>query len=802
MLRPRWYKAFNDLLSSRTRTLLIVLSMSVGLFAVGMVLSASSILSVGLARSFAAVNPASGTLRTTEPFNEDFLKSVRAMPEIQGADARHSFQAQIETQPGEWNTITIFAISDYSDIRVNKVLPQSGVWPPEKHEILIERSALPLIDAQIGDTVQIKLANNTVRQMRIAGSAHDPVQLPARFSGSPYGYVSLNDLEWLGESYGFNELHIIVATPEDKIWVQQVIDRVKDKAERAGYTVPVTTIFEPGELPMFDVLRAILALSGILGVLSLFLSVFLVVSTVSALLAQQKRQIGVMKAIGGSTLQIFGMYMAMVIAYGVLALLIAIPFSALGARVLSQMLAGFFNFDLTSMEIPLYSILLQVGVGLVLPVLASLWPFLSNLRMSAVEVMSNYGLGKGRFSRSLIDRVLSGPNLWFTRKIPIRSILLAVRNTFRSKGRLALTLITLTLGAATFIGVFSVHASLTQTVTDLIQYMHFDVMLSFDHPHRSQEAQNQAKGVPGATQTDTLLQFSAVRVRPDGTESDGMNMFAVHIDDSSLIRSPAISEGRWLLPEDQNAIVIDSGLLQKEPDLRLGDEIRLKINDKEHSFKIVGVSVGSTFASFIYSNYAYLARITNRVGETDALLVTTARHDSASQEAGSLALQQRFQQLGIGIRSAYTFGSMRSQTEVIFDAIVALLIVMAMLMALVGGLGLMGAMSINVLERRREIGVLRAIGAPNRSVAGVFILEGVAIGVMSWFLGSLLAIPIGKILSLAIGTAIMGVPLTFSYSVLGLWLWLLIVVILSALSSFIPARNAARLTVREVLAYE
>ena len=107
-----------------------------------------------------------------------------------------------------------------------------------------------------------------------------------------------------------------------------------------------------------------------------------------------------------------------------------------------------------------------------------------------------------------------------------------------------------------------------------------------------------------------------------------------------------------------------------------------------------------------------------------------------------------------------------------------------------------------MLERTREFGVLRAIGAPNRGVAGVFILEGVAIGVMSWLFGSLLAIPIGQILGMAIGTAIMGVPLTFSYSILGLWLWLLIAVLLSALASFIPARNASRLTVREVLAYE
>jgi putative ABC transport system permease protein len=147
------------------------------------------------------------------------------MPQVRDADARRSFQAQIETSPGVWDTITIFAISDYNDIRVNRVLPERGSWPPAKREILIERSALPLIDAQIGDSVRIKLANDNVREVSIIGTAHDPVQLPARFDGSPYGYVSFHDLEWRGESYGFNELHIVTDHAEDKVWVQQVIMR-------------------------------------------------------------------------------------------------------------------------------------------------------------------------------------------------------------------------------------------------------------------------------------------------------------------------------------------------------------------------------------------------------------------------------------------------------------------------------------------------------------------------------------------------------------------------------------------------
>jgi putative ABC transport system permease protein len=99
---------------------------------------------------------------------------------------------------------------------------------------------------------------------------------------------------------------------------------------------------------------------------------------------------------------------------------------------------------------------------------------------------------------------------------------------------------------------------------------------------------------------------------------------------------------------------------------------------------------------------------------------------------------------------------------------------MAILLALVGGLGLMGTMSINVLERTREIGVLRAIGAPNRGVAQVFILEGITIGFLSWLMGALLAIPLTQGLNSALGSATMGTPLTYSYSMPGLWLWLVL----------------------------
>jgi putative ABC transport system permease protein len=638
--------------------------------------------------------------------------------------------------------------------------------------------------------------------MRIAGTAYDPAQMPAQIDSTPYAYVTFETVEWLGEAYGFNELHVISTNAWDKTWAEKVVNRVKDKAERSGYTIPISMTADPGQLPMDDVLQGILLLMGLLGMMSLFLSAFLVVNTVTALLAQQKRQIGVMKAIGGSSLQILGMYLVMAMSYGLMALLLAIPLGVWGAEALSRNLATFFNFNLGSVETSADAIWLQVLIGLALPVAASLPPFLSGLRISASEAMSAYSTGRRQFGAHWVGWIISGSNVWLMRHLPLRPALLSMRNMFRNQGRLALTLLTLTLGSATFISVFNVRASLTKTVDDMIAWFNTDLLITLDRSYRSDRIQQQALQVSGVMSTDVWLQESTRMVRPDGSETAMMYMFAPTVSETSQIVSPALVAGRWLLPEDENAVVVPSVLLRDEPHLQLGGEIVLKIGGKERSLTIVGTYIGTSFAAMIFTPYDYLARATNRVGETDALMISTRNRDPKAVEALSNAIERHLDSVGVEIGTVSSMNSERADAEAIFDAIVALLLVMAILLALVGGLGLMGTMSINVLERTREIGVLRAIGAPNRGVAQVFIREGIAIGLLSWMLGAALAIPMSRGLNQAAGVAMMGMPLSYSYSMQGLWVWLVAVILLSALASYVPARNATRLTVREVLAYE
>ncbi len=800
MIGSRWYKVFFDLWGNKTRTLLIVLSIAVGLFAVGTIASARTILSTGMAASFAEINPSTGIVRTVELFGEEFVRSVRSMDEVADADARRILQARIEVGPDEWADINIFAVDDYDRMRVNKIWPERGSWPPPDKEILIERAALPVIHAQIGDTVTIETADKKTRTLRIAGTVHDLVQVPAEIDGTPYGYISMPTLDWLGEAYGFNELAVVAKHADNKEVAKQVTNLVKDRAERIGLTIPVSLTAEPGQLPLGDILQSILLLMGILGVLALFLSAFLIINTVTALLAQQQRQIGVMKAIGAGTRQIMGMYLVMVTVYGLLALLLSLPLSIWGSRLLSGLLASVFNFDVTDAHIPPGALILQIAVGLVTPLLASLAPLFANTRITAARAMSIYTTGNGRFGAGGLDRLISGETLWFARRILPRPFLLSLRNIFRNKGRLVMTLITLTLGGAIFIGVFGVNASLDNVIKDLMRVYNFDAMIVFARPYRTDRIGQAALAMPGIVAVDTWIQLPVRHVRPDGSESDMIYMFAPH-PGSPLVPGPRIVEGRWLLPDDGNAVVVDAIIRKDAPDLKVGDTIILKIDGREHPFRIVGFSLGIVYP-VAYAPYSSIARITGRVGRADAALVATAQHEAGMVEATMVSLQTRLERNSLRVNTVQTIAGERAEAGVFFAAIIALLMFMAVLLAVVGGLGLMGTMTINVLERTREIGVLRAIGAPNRGVAEVFMREGIAIGLISWLLGALLAFPLGKLLANGVGLPILGVPLNFVYSMTGAWIWLVIVTVLSALACFFPARNASRLTVREVLAYE
>jgi putative ABC transport system permease protein len=204
----------------------------------------------------------------------------------------------------------------------------------------------------------------------------------------------------------------------------------------------------------------------------------------------------------------------------------------------------------------------------------------------------------------------------------------------------------------------------------------------------------------------------------------------------------------------------------------------------------------------VYVNLPYYSQIEGGVGRAGVVFVKTEQHDTAYQEQVAKAMEEHFESFGFQVDWRQTSNSERARSEAQFNVLIMFLLIMAVLLAVVGGIGLMGTMSLNVLERTREIGVMRAIGASDGAVLQIVIVEGLLIGTLSWLVGAVLALPLGKTLSNIVGYSIMQADLNYTYSVEGVGVWLAVVLVLAALASFWPARNASRVTVRDVLAYE
>ncbi len=797
---PRWRKVLRDLWQNRTRTFLVVISIAVGVAAIGMVAGSQVALTTDLPATYAKVNPASANIFLLTTFDDELVETIRNMDEVDEAEGRRFVFLRFRGEGDEWFNLQVTAVPDFDDMRLNKIWPQEGAWPPPEGTVLIERASfqpqLGLGDAKIGDTLLVEPPDGRARPLIISGTAHDLNQFPAALAGNGYGYITFDTLERLGEPRNFNQLFFTVAKhKDDRAYIQTVANAVTDQLERANQLALFTFVFEPGEHPMQLIIDPMSLLLGVMGFLALLLSGFLIVNTLSAILAQEVKQIGIMKAIGAQVPQIMQLYFVTVIIFGLLSILIAVPLGAIGARLFSSFMASFINFDLTEFSIPLNVIGLQAAVGLIVPILAALYPIISGSRISVREAVSEQRLGRGQFGSSRIDRAI------MRLRHLSRPILLSLRNTFRRRGRLALTLITLSLSSAIFIAVFSVRASLLLTLEDALNYFDYDVGINFTIPYRIERIRREAMQVPGVADVESWGFSNARMLRPDGTESGGILVYAPQAETQFL--QPVFIDGRWLRPDDENAVVINSDLLRDDPDLAVGDVITLKLEGEEQAFEIVGIVRSSLIGSALYINYPYFARhLAQEVGKARVAQALTTNHDPAFQAEVALKLEEQFRRAGMRVEAVQTIQSIRQPITLAFNIIVVFLLFMAILLAVVGGLGLMGTMSINVIERQREIGVMRAIGASDKAVLQVVLIEGLVIGWMSWLIGAVAAVPISKLLANAVGHAFFRAAPSYRFSLAGTLLWLLIVLVLALVASYFPARRASRLTVREVIAYE
>jgi putative ABC transport system permease protein len=796
LLRPRWRKVFSDLWDDKTRTGLVVASIAVGVFAIGMILNAFVILGDDINQSYASVNPPNIVI-WTDPFDQDLVRTVARMPGVKDAEGRRLMTIRGRRGAGKWQDLSLVVAADLAG-QINHLGAIEGTQFPGNGEVSISQDMIHVTGWHPGDDIEIELPEGAKRHLTVVGLVTDQTSARPDPGATCSAYITLNTLRGMQVDGYFNQLYVTVGGDgSHHEIIARVAAAVKDKLERGHRVVYRMEEKLSTEHPMTSTILAVLGVLGALGGLITLLSTSLIINTLSALLTQQLRQIGIMKLVGGRSRQILGMYLTLIIAYAAAALFLAVPLGALAGYGLAWFIANLLGAVLRGFRVIPLAVVAQILIATLIPLGAGFFPVNSGAKTTIQRAISYYRPGDQAAKSNVFNRNAR----WFS--WISRPILLSFRNTFRKRGRLLLTLFTLTVAGAVFIAVFNVRDSMGTVMDQLMQHFQGDVTVTFRRPYKVSQIEQALLGIPGVAAVEG---WGGVSGEIWDQNDDVVTRVAIVAppQDTRLLR-PDFVAGRWLLPDEKSAIIISDSIYKLYPNLKPGDTFTIKLPGRlKEPWTVVGVFrfVDMMDDPIAYANFDFLASKTQSANQAASYRITAKAHEPAAQLALTQRIDGFLRDQNYQVQSVESGYVLRTAATQAVGTLVAFLLIMAILTAFVGSIGLTGTMSINVLERTREIGVMRTIGAVDRVIMQSVVIEALVIGLMTWLLAIGLSFPISALLLTIVGEAMMGSALTLSFTPLGILVWLAVVIVLSIFASVMPARSAARLTINEVLAYE
>ncbi|UCC88854.1 MAG: FtsX-like permease family protein [Anaerolineales bacterium] len=800
------YKIWSDLWANKSRTLQVVLIIAMGAFAIGMIVTTRTLMVAGMSEIWSTVSPATITLWASPSVGDDTITALKRIEGLEDVEGYATATIEWRLSPeDEWSPAVLIARDDYKDQHYTTLGLISGKWPQE-NTMAVVQGADVVYDIREGGRLTLRV-NDHDQEVKIGGVVYDPVASPPSYGGPAQFYTTRDRFGDLTGDRDYNR--ILAGIPTDVEYDEAasiaIADQMKRKLEKQGSDSGGASppdgqrVTDPQKHFFQDTMDAVFLILGVMSILALFLALFLVYNTINAIVSQQVDQIGIMKAIGAGTGRILWTYLINIFAYSFLALLIAIPLAAIGGWGLNLFLMGTFNADPGSFTVVREAVLAMVAIALLAPLLTSMIPILSGVRITVREAVSTYGLSVGA---GLLERLLARME-----RIP-RLVLLTISNTFRNKGRVFLTQITLVLSGLVFMMVMSTGDSVRNTFGDLIfSILRYNVSFVFEDPERIHQVEALALAHPEVKAVE-VWNVGGGQIRPAGQpESDddeGVLVFGVPLPTN--LYGPQLRAGRWLQPGDTYAVVLNQTLAD-EVGVGPGDWVTVDHGvEGETDWQVVGLLFDPVITNSAHVSRQTVVKELNQVGKGNSVWIQTVRGDPDSEVAAAGHLRQYFDEHQFDLEPGGIFAGQDTASEATaaivanFAMISTLLGVMAIVIGAVGGVALSGVLSLNVLERTREIGVMRAIGASSGAIARLFIGEGLILGWLSWAIAVPLSIPAGRLMTQAVGVPF-NMSLVYTYSPSGAIYWLFIVTLLSILASYFPARGATRISVRESLAY-
>ncbi len=794
-------KSLADVTRRKSRTALVVLGIFIGVFGLTAINFTQDTLLNAYTYSLGLHADWPDIVFDVATLDPALRARLVAVPNVRTVQLQSIFDTEwhVSRAPGH----VPLAIDSYPDPQVHPLTP----WEltagrlPGPGEIVMDASDQTFQAVRVGDTVSVNAPGGPT-SLQVVGLARRPGT-----SGSDRGLGFMSDA-------GLRQLvggDLDAAAPGKRALSHSIMVQVADAAQTeatagalrgvlssAGVPVVDTAFPRAPSVPL-DQVNGVFTLLRLLVGLALAMTALLILNTVTTLVAEQTAIIGTMKALGGTRGAVFRGYLASVGIYSGLATLPGVVLGVAGGWLLASSLATTIPLDLGPFALAPAIPLLSLVVGLGVPLLAALIPLWLGTRIPVREALAAYGVSAGAGSGRLARLGSRFPGV-------SQTVWLGLRGAFRKPGRTALMLLTLTFAGTSFLIAQSAAGSVSHTVAVAHGILNADVNVQLAGPQPFSPVRDQIAALPNVARVE---RHDANHVTtPWGVIS------LVGAEPGSALYQPPLVSGRALRPGDMNVVLLSDALAARSG-LGPGSTLTLPATS--------GLPLTLTVAGIVQQPVEVLGWVGAAVVPIDtfyrltgvpagqastvarAVVVRAQDRSPAAVDRLARAVDSALNPAaasgrGESVARVETLADYTARREQTWYTLYALLYGVALVVGAAGVVGLANALTAAVLERRREIGLLRALGATGRRIARVFWVEALTLAVLAAVAAALLGLPLAWAFVALLSRLV--IPVQFVVDPAALGVLLVAVLAIASVASLGPALQAARLRVAGLLRYE
>jgi len=792
-------KSWGDLWRKKARTIFTLLTIALGVAGISM-FAMVPLMDQAMENEIADANIFNIQLNVNDVnLTDNNIADLESLNNIESFEARTVFFTKIYV--GERRNDAMFVgVKDFHQQKVDVVIKNSGD-DPTFMKVLTEDSNLQsgVFDEKKGGSVKVIPADGAEVDLEISGEGRSLLYSYLPQNGVAVFYTTAETVRELGNLTGYNVLSFRLKDTGQNITeltIEDIREYLTDPTKLDDPVVAFSNlpdVREEGTWPGQEMFSNITMMFYFITIVALFCSIFLISNTMNTIISEQKKEIAMMKAIGATRSQVFRSYLTTSLILGSIGALVGAALGIGVAVLFINYIGGMFGIS-PGFMVHIPTVFISIFVGLLVTLLASIPALLGALKITVQEGMQDKGIS-AQFGTGKIDRLLKSAS-----KMP-RTVQMGFRNLGRNKKRSVSTVIQVAIAVGVLLGVVSFGTSMFTAVAGEYDNWTFDIRV----------LGQENGGKPLTLNISTVLgSVDGVKdVEPlifTGVEFEGEELYAMgfYHDTQGFKSKETIVKGDWFTKEQEESksrVVVITEVLTRRKGWELGDDLTFMTATGPETFKVIGVNSALMMNGLTcYFPFETLNDVLQKEDVISGFMVITESKTHDDIDRVSTAIEDKMYEQGFAVHNEvwYVVEELNhQQNQMIGNSLYAI----GVLVVLITLIGLMNTLTMNILDRTKEIGMLRCIGAKAADIRRVFASEGIVLVVIGWIIG----IPVGYLLGRAIWYGLsqaMDIEATFLYPALNIPIVLVITVIVALLIIQFPLWRATHIRPGEAIRYQ